>query len=349
MAATWYFLACEQQGGWKALVESDSALLERAFRAAKDEVIVGGGLLVSLCTMSAKDVAVKRVSRAGRTEWAWEFEERPSMWRPYSLAASLQVEEALRFGYASTGVSRGRTRYLVDFRHMIQRNLSTHFERPIRRVPLEKVPGEEEPLEIPRREATTLTCSICVDGFDDDDDKRAFAFEKCGPLTHAFHKDCVLTWLDTGAGRCPVCRVSLGPTIGRQPLDGNMTDSIINAPLPGFPHTKTRRITYDFPDGIQGPKHPKPGRPYSGTKRQAFLPVTPRGDHAFRLLKIAFRRRLVFRVGQSISTGKDDCVIWDGIHHKTSNLPGAPFGYPDPNYLSSLLDELKANGVEEDN
>jgi hypothetical protein len=34
-------------------------------------------------------------------------------------------------------------------------------------------------------------------------------------------------------------------------------------------------------------------------------------------LKTAFERRLIFKIGRSQKTGKDDVVCWAGIPHKT--------------------------------
>ncbi|MEQ2188265.1 putative E3 ubiquitin-protein ligase dtx2 [Goodea atripinnis] len=67
------------------------------------------------------------------------------------------------------------------------------------------------------------------------------------------------------------------------------------------------------------------------------------------LLKVAWMRRLIFTVGTSSTTGEQDTVVWNGIHHKTemmSNLSG--HGYPDPNYLENVLSELASQGVTED-
>lgn len=67
------------------------------------------------------------------------------------------------------------------------------------------------------------------------------------------------------------------------------------------------------------------------------------------LLKVAWKRRLIFTVGTSSTTGETDTVVWNEIHHKTEmdrNLTG--HGYPDPNYLQNVLAELAAQGVTED-
>jgi len=42
-------------------------------------------------------------------------------------------------------------------------------------------------------------------------------------------------------------------------------------------------------------------------------------------------------VGRSVTTGLDNQVVWNGIHHKTSMSGGAAnFGYPDPTYFNRV-------------
>ena len=64
------------------------------------------------------------------------------------------------------------------------------------------------------------------------------------------------------------------------------------------------------------------------------------------LLRKAFNQQLVFTVGQSITSGRDNCVVWNDIHHKT-NTHGGPsgYGYPDPDYLDRVIEDLKAKGI----
>lgn len=65
------------------------------------------------------------------------------------------------------------------------------------------------------------------------------------------------------------------------------------------------------------------------------------------LLQEAWKRRLIFTVGTSVTSGTQNAVVWNEIHHKTevfSNHSG--HGYPDPNYLDNVLAELKIHGVE---
>ena len=67
-----------------------------------------------------------------------------------------------------------------------------------------------------------------------------------------------------------------------------------------------------------------------------------------KLLKEAWQRRLIFTIGTSSTTGEQDTVVWNEIHHKTaafSNHMG--HGFPDPNYLDNVLAELAAQGVKD--
>ena len=59
----------------------------------------------------------------------------------------------------------------------------------------------------------------------------------------------------------------------------------------------------------------------------------------------AFKRKLTFSIGQSLTTSENDVIIWAGIHHKT-NLKGGEHGFPDPKYFDNLWGELKERGIE---
>ena len=63
------------------------------------------------------------------------------------------------------------------------------------------------------------------------------------------------------------------------------------------------------------------------------------------LLKIAWKRRLIFTVGMSVTSMRDNTVVWNEIHHKT-NQHG--HSYPDPKYLDNVLLELAIQGVTEE-
>jgi deltex-like protein len=79
------------------------------------------------------------------------------------------------------------------------------------------------------------------------------------------------------------------------------------------------------------------GKSFTGTTRTAYLPDTPEGKEVLYLFKEAFDRKLIFTVGRSVTTGLDNQVIWNGIHHKTSLSGGSSnFGYPDPTYFTRV-------------
>lgn len=73
-------------------------------------------------------------------------------------------------------------------------------------------------------------------------------------------------------------------------------------------------------------RHPKPGQPFQGTSRHAYLPNNLEGQKALKLLKKAFDARLTFTVGRSITTGQEDVVTWNDVHHKT-RVDGGPERY----------------------
>ena len=80
--------------------------------------------------------------------------------------------------------------------------------------------------------------------------------------------------------------------------------------------------------------------------RICYLPDCPKGRMVLQLLAIGFKRRLIFTVGRSVTTGREDVVTWNEIHHKTE--PGiGDHGFPDPSFLDRCLQELAAQGITE--
>ena len=44
--------------------------------------------------------------------------------------------------------------------------------------------------------------------------------------------------------------------------------------------------------------------------------------------------------------GRDNCIVWNGIHHKTSTDGGSTnYGFPDPTYFNRVRNELADKGV----
>ena len=173
------------------------------------------------------------------------------------------------------------------------------------------------------------------------------------PCLHQLHKARARDIVEKGQGgpsclQCPECQTIHGIRTGNQPKEGDMTWSKLETSLPGHPGCGTIIIRYRFQAGLQGPEHPNPGKPYQapGFPRIAHLPDSPEGQKVLRGLCIAFRRRLLFTVGKSLTLGADDCVTWAGVHHKTM-VDGGPYGFPDQGYLPRVLKELKERGITE--
>ncbi|KAJ8322075.1 hypothetical protein KUTeg_000546 [Tegillarca granosa] len=103
-------------------------------------------------------------------------------------------------------------------------------------------------------------------------------------------------------------------------------------------------------EGIICPEdHPEPGMAFTGAHRTAYLPKCPKGEKVFKLLQKAFDQKLIFTVGTSQTTGRQNVVTWNDIHHKT-RIQGGParFGYPDPGYLDRVLEELRYRGITDE-
>ena len=67
------------------------------------------------------------------------------------------------------------------------------------------------------------------------------------------------------------------------------------------------------------------------------------------LLVKSFRRRLTFTVGFSVVRGRDNCIVWNGVHHKTNTHGGSTgYGYPDPTYFNRVKQELALKGIVHD-
>ncbi|KAF6719769.1 E3 ubiquitin-protein ligase DTX4 [Oryzias melastigma] len=174
---------------------------------------------------------------------------------------------------------------------------------------------------------------------------------QCG---HQYHFQCLVAMYNNGnkdgSLQCPTCKTIYGVKTGNQPA-GKMEYHVIPHSLPGHPDCKTIRIIYNIPPGIQGPEHPNPGKPFTarGFPRHCYLPDSEKGRKVLRLLLVAWDRRLIFSVGTSSTTGESDTVIWNEVHHKTefgSNLTG--HGFPDPGHLDNVLEELRAQGITEE-
>ncbi|XP_066997951.2 protein deltex [Anabrus simplex] len=202
---------------------------------------------------------------------------------------------------------------------------------------------------------TDARCPICLlELSPEGTSNMVVALTRC---CHQLHLDCLNAMLTRQSSynknlyiQCPVCMTIYGEKTGNQP-DGSMDWTILNYSLPGHQGSRTIQITYNIVSGIQGAEHPNPGRPYYavGFPRICYLPDIEKGRKVLKLLSVAFQRRLIFTVGRSVTTGREDVVTWNEIHHKTEpGLANNGHGYPDPNYLENCLRELAVHGVTDD-
>jgi deltex len=193
-------------------------------------------------------------------------------------------------------------------------------------------------------EALSEHCSICLDQ-ETSEEAKGVELVTCN---HAFHEKCIRSAF-VNKPECPLCKTAYAVITGNMPTNGSMDVQVLprdEISLGGFEDVGTILIRYDFPGGTQGPAHPNPGSPYTGTVRTAFLPVNAEGREALRLLQVAWDRRLTFTIGRSLTTGRENTVIWNGIHHKTCPDGGtAVFGWPDAGYFSRLKGELASLGI----
>ncbi|XP_002732896.1 uncharacterized protein LOC100370943 [Saccoglossus kowalevskii] len=148
-------------------------------------------------------------------------------------------------------------------------------------------------------------------------------------------------------GKCPFCSLIVLLKRGNQPKGSMKSEIDDESHLPGYDRKGTITIEYYFPGGKQGKNHPNPGQNYSGTSRRAYLPADRDGKEILELLERAFDNGLLFTIGKSVTTGMDNCVVWNDVHHKTSRTGGsASHGYPDPTYLFRVREELAAKGIK---
>jgi deltex-like protein len=190
--------------------------------------------------------------------------------------------------------------------------------------------------------ASEHECAICLCTLDE-------GVVELSECKHLFHEDCIIhAGNPKGYLKCPSCGVIYGVRIGSMPK-GSMRIEFRGRgqlPLEGFENYGTVQITYSFPNGTQGVDHPEPGKSYNGTSRTAYLPDSQEGLDILALLEIAFWRKLTFRIGTSVTTGEQNAVVWNGVHHKTSARGGvAAWGYPDDTYFQRVREELCALGV----
>ena len=170
------------------------------------------------------------------------------------------------------------------------------------------ISGKPEP-----KSSSDDTCPICFCDF-----TNKMTLSKCG---HSFCTECIDRAFKIQK-KCPVCSTVYGPLIGNQP-EGSMFVSHQSTTIPGYESCGgSILITYKFEGGVQGENHPNPGKRYSGTTRHGYLPDNREGQKVLKLLRKAFDQKLTFTIGRSSTTGQNNVITWNDIHHKTSTTGG---------------------------
>lgn len=274
-------------------------------------------------------------------------------------------------------------RYELDFKQSQQRNLTTMFPRPIRIVDASQPPHDDMEIDEVENE-DEINDNDNVDDYDEVDESEnksaevdilrrvpfetLDASERCAiclenfiatdriviPINctgHFFHDMCPTLGMGLReymekSKQCPSCKKRYGVAIGNMP-HGTMKVTKLSSSLPGFEGFGTIRIWFNFPGGRQGEDHPNPGKRYASDFREAYLPDTPEGNHVLALLHKAWKRKVLFTVGGSVTRGTSDCIVYNGIHFKTCPVSthNNPYGYPDPTYLLRVTQELNDHGI----
>uniref|UniRef100_A0A0N4ZQ96 E3 ubiquitin-protein ligase n=1 Tax=Parastrongyloides trichosuri TaxID=131310 RepID=A0A0N4ZQ96_PARTI len=234
------------------------------------------------------------------------------------------------------------SKYESRFRHMVNGtedpNIDEYEDENIGSTAMMQITDEER-----AKLEDDDKCAVCLYNFHESDEV-AVTLKLC---RHIFHKVCIQECFKTNS-RCPLCLKIYATKIGPQPPGGNMRTTIVNETVPGFPDANGFiKITYFIPSGLQTSAHIRPGLPYSGVTRVAYLPNNREGNRLLKLLELAFKMRLTFTVSDSYTTGRRNICVWNGIHHKTDKKSG-PYGYPDPTYLTRLENELRDIGITEE-
>ncbi|XP_077982751.1 E3 ubiquitin-protein ligase DTX3L-like [Glandiceps talaboti] len=153
-------------------------------------------------------------------------------------------------------------------------------------------------------------------------------------------KTCFDSHFENGS-HCPVCNRIVLLQRGHQPKGKMETYFENDQHLPGYTTDGTVVVKFDIPEGTQTNVNPNRGKPYTGVSMVSYLPSNEEGRLVLDMLKKAFDLGLLFTINTS------NCVVPNDVHFKTSRTGGpVVHGYPDPNYLHRVKEELTAKGLQ---
>ena len=185
-------------------------------------------------------------------------------------------------------------------------------------------------------------CQVCLNELNNGE-----GVSRMTRCVHEFHTSCIENAAEH-AQKCPICRIC-GPKMEGNCPPGRMkwrVDKSRRGRLAGYPDCDVIEIKYEINRGVQNNRHPNPGKEYEGVEWSAFLPDNPQGNRVLELFKRAWKMKRTFTVGRSLALDLDNRVTWNDIHHKTNRQPHEPYGYPDPTYLSRVVEDMKAMGIQ---
>ena len=185
-------------------------------------------------------------------------------------------------------------------------------------------------------------CTICLESVNNG--KEVSEMTRC---SHHFHTECIQAASKVDQ-RCPICR-ACGPKLEGNCPPGRMVWKVsdkLRGQLAGYEDCKVIVITYQMNGGIQDGRHQNPGVVYAGRRSMAYLPDNPQGRRVLELFKQAWKMKRTFTIGRSLWADADNRITWNDIHHKTSIEPNAEYGYPDPTYLTRVVEDMKAMGIQ---
>lgn len=184
-------------------------------------------------------------------------------------------------------------------------------------------------------------CAICMDYLCNNTDT-VLRLRQC---SHDFHAKCIKESL-RNFPLCPVCRAVIRKPHGTCPSGTMAITFLPQITCSGFESSSngSTMLTYAMPRGTQQAYHENPGTPFQGRREVAYLPNCPKGKKLLERLKYAWIHGLTFTVGTSMTTGRQNCIVWASIHHKTSPSGGS-HGFPDPSFFDNCNRELDSLGV----
>ena len=153
---------------------------------------------------------------------------------------------------------------------------------------------------------------------------------------------------------CPLCGVRYGVATGNQPPGGIMMVRMEKDMDCASRGTENKgkgsiKIIHKFKGGIQGPKDPNPGKRYPSRTEYIYLPRTVQGMEILGMMRVAWKRGLMYRIGESVTIKSDNMIIWNITPWKTSRSGGTEnYGYPDPTYFDRIKDQFKQKGITVD-